>query len=245
MIALFTDLDNTMIYSAKRNIKVDKTCVEYLDGRGISYMTNTSIQTLSKLKSIEDILIIPITTRTFEQYNRISIGDFKYSLLCNGGLLLKDGIVDEEWLSDSVSIASRYINELNTSIELLKNDPDVCFEVRFVSNLFVFTKSNNPEETMSRLKHINNVSVFNQGSKVYVFPNGLSKGNAINRFKKYLDEYYIVSAGDSPLDFSMSDSSDMFLTSNKNYKGVSEDKFKIFENNIFSDDILSYVESLV
>ena len=41
MRIFFTDLDNTLIYSYKRDIGDAKRCVEVYQGREISFMTNT------------------------------------------------------------------------------------------------------------------------------------------------------------------------------------------------------------
>ena len=49
MIHFFTDLDNTIIYSYRREIGQDKVLVEEMEGRELSYMTRTSHQKLERL----------------------------------------------------------------------------------------------------------------------------------------------------------------------------------------------------
>ena len=86
MQIVHTDLDNTLIYSYKHEIGGPKTCVEIYQGREISFMTETSHRLLGQLCSKPGVLVVPTTTRTLEQYQRINlgIGVPEYALVCNG-----------------------------------------------------------------------------------------------------------------------------------------------------------------
>ena len=88
MKIFMSDLDNTLIYSYKHEIGEEKTCVEIYQDREVSYMTNRSCELLKAVT--EEILFVPTTTRTIEQYERIhlDVGIPKYALVCNGGVLL-------------------------------------------------------------------------------------------------------------------------------------------------------------
>ena len=91
MDILFTDLDNTLIYSRKTFIE-DKINVEIYNGEEISFMSKYSNELLCKLSA--HLLIVPITTRTYPQYKRINFGILPEYVLCaNGGILLKNGII--------------------------------------------------------------------------------------------------------------------------------------------------------
>ena len=96
MIRFHTDLDNTILYSYKHDIGSYKSCVEIYQGRQVSYITDKTSTLLQQLK--EKISIVPTTTRTIEQYNRIDLSVFSphYALVCNGGVLLTDGREDTE-----------------------------------------------------------------------------------------------------------------------------------------------------
>ena len=99
MNILFTDLDNTLIYSKKTDI-AEKIPVELYNGEVNSFMSKHSYELLHKLN--EMLLIVPITTRTYIQYSRIDFGfNPKYVLCANGGILLKDGIKSDEWYAKS------------------------------------------------------------------------------------------------------------------------------------------------
>ena len=94
-------------------------------------------------------LIVPTTTRTREQYERIflGIGLIKYALVCNGGVLLVDGKVDEEWYKVSKNLISNSVDELLKAVLYLESEELRKFEVRFIEELFVFTKCDKPERT--------------------------------------------------------------------------------------------------
>lgn len=94
-----TDLDRTLIYS---NRAFDNNnhfiCVEHINAKEITYMTQESIRLLHKLK--EKVMIIPVTTRSIEQFKRVTIvSDSKYAITSNGGTILKNGKILKEWKS--------------------------------------------------------------------------------------------------------------------------------------------------
>ena len=81
--------------------------------------------------------------------------------------------------------------------------PDEKFELRFLDELFIFTKCEKPEEVVEDLQAkltTKLVDVFHNGEKVYVVPVNLSKGMAVRRLRKRLQPAYIIAAGDSEFD---------------------------------------------
>ena len=182
MIAFHTDLDNTLIYSYKHDIGPRKRNVELYQGREISYITEETYHLLQLVKN--EMLIVPTTTRTLEQYQRIDlgIGPFPYALVCNGGVLLINGVPDEAWYQDSLHLVSDSREEMNLAMELLEREPRRKFELRYIEKLFIFTKCNDPETVVNDLKtslDTKYVDVFSNGEKVYVVPQTLNKGMAM------------------------------------------------------------------
>ena len=211
MMVFCTDLDNTLIYSYKHDIGEDKRCVEIYQGRAISFITQETYRLLCEVK--KQAMIVPVTTRTVEQYDRIDfgVGTFSYALTCNGGVLLIDGHEDESWYQESLKMISDSRQELLRAVELLEQEKRRSFEVRFIRELFVFTKCEEPEAVVHELKSILDVSlvdVFNNGIKVYVVPKKLSKGKAIDRFRDYIAADCVIAAGDSEFDSSMLEAAD-------------------------------------
>jgi len=214
MIVFHTDLDNTLIYSYRHDIGEQKRCVEIYQGREISFVTQETyrlLQRLSKQKS--EVLIVPTTTRTIEQYQRIDlgIGMVSYALVCNGGVLLVDGKEDTNWYRDSLERIKDSKSELDKALELLQTDTRRNFELRFIKELFVFTKCEEPEAVVGELRKMLNVDVvdvFNNGVKVYVVPKALDKGKAVERFRIYIGAEYVIAAGDSEFDIPMLEAAD-------------------------------------
>ena len=237
MIVLNTDLDNTLIYSYKHDIGEDKKCVEIYHDREISYATNTTLNLLGKVR--DKILVVPTTTRTTEQYLRIDfgLGNFKYVLTCNGGVLLVDGVEDLEWYAESKQMIEESMPIMNMAYDLMDKDPNRNFDLRFIRDLFLFTKSECPEESVQYLKEhldISFVDVFNNGIKVYVVPKKLNKGMGIQRLKNRLNADIVIAAGDSEFDIPMIECADYAMIPEE-----LQDSVNITENiDVMSNDIL-------
>lgn len=203
-----TDLDNTLIYSYKREIGEKKRCVEIYKGKEASFITEKSFRLLKGIS--EKIAVVPVTTRTVEQYQRINlgIGVPEYALTCNGGVLLKDGERDMGWYYHSLKLAEMSWDELWEAQDILKNDKDRSMEVQFIEQLFVFTKSSQPEKTVHKLREgldLNKIDIFSNGVKIYAVPKNLTKGKAVRRLKSELGINYLYEKGhDNIINFMVS-----------------------------------------
>ena len=244
MKILCTDLDNTIIYSYKHDIGNEKMNVELYKEREISFISNHTYELLKKVK--EEFLIIPTSTRTKEQYNRIDlkIGIFKYALVCNGSVLLVDGKKDKDWYEESLRLAKPSNLEVKKALEYLENDKRRTFELRYIEDLFVFTKCDEAETVVNELREYldkNLVNVFNNKEKVYVLPTSLSKGKAIERLRKYLKVEFIIAAGDSEFDISMVEAADVGLVPYgfKSEFNIKSDICEMGKEGLFSEQLLS------
>lgn len=209
---LFTDLDGTLIFSAKRK-KPGDIVVEYKNGEEISCVSARQWELLPKLKNV-----VPVTTRSMEQYLRIRFPEGfapKYAITDNGGNLLVDGAPDPEWAQWAKGITNECKDELAKMRSILEPDPDRNFELRMVDGLFLFTKSNNPEATLSRLGKSENCEAFHTGAKVYVIPRKLNKGAAAKMLlQRFLQQYFkgeVFCAGDSKMDIPLLNIADTAL----------------------------------
>lgn len=212
MIIFASDLDNTLIYSYKHNIGNKKRSVELYQLKEISFITDKTFSLLQEVK--RKALFVPVTTRSIGQYNRIDlgIGDIKYALVCNGGVLLVNGEKDLLWYNKSLELIKPSLDELKKGISILEKEPLRKFDIRFIENLFIFTKCENPQKIINNLKSrldIKLIEVLNNGEKIYILPKALSKGSAIKRFKEYINADMIISAGDGEFDISMIENSDI------------------------------------
>lgn len=206
MIVFHADLDNTIIYSYKHDIGTEKYNVENYNGREISYVTATTYHLLKRLS--HEAVIVPTSTRSVEQYERIdlNIGQLKYALVCNGGILLVDGKREEKWYKASLDLIAESREEMLRAKALLHRESTRYFELRYIEELFLFTKCNESEEVVKSLTCSLNtdlVSVLSNGEKIYVVPKELNKGRALKRFREYVGADYVMAAGDSAFDISM------------------------------------------
>ena len=248
MIYFCSDLDNTLIYSYRREIGNEKILVEVKDGKELSYMTKVSHELLKQVS--EKVELVPLTTRSLEQFSRIDFGSqvkVKYAMAANGGILLEDGKINEEWYQETKKIVEYADEELAKGMELLKKDENVCLEIKKVDGLFVYTKSHEPEETMRRLKEVLDTDVVyidNNGAKVYIFPQKLDKGSSLERFRNYVGkEHSFLAAGDSYFDIPM------LFTSDKGFCPESLDisekeHIEKLNEKVFSDAMLQRVLAL-
>lgn len=246
MVVFNTDLDNTMIFSYKHDIGKEKRNVEIYEGREISFITEKTFHLIQRVK--EKVLFVPTTTRTVEQYERIDlgIGTPKYALTCNGGVLLIDGTEDERWYQESKDLVLDAVEEMKMAITMLEQDLRRTLDVRFIKELFVFTKCEEPENVVKELRQKLDtalVDVFNTGVKVYVIPKNLSKGKALKRFRKYVKADCVIAAGDSEFDISMFDEADLAIAPWKlaDRFEVSAKTVRMPEKKVFSEEVLEYV----
>ena len=200
-LILFSDLDGTLIFSAKRK-QVGDIVIERKDGEPISCVTSRQAELLRGLANI-----IPVTTRSVEQYRRIDFAALgfspEYALCDNGGTLLVNGEIDAAWSAWSLEIVRECADELARFRELLEHDPRRSFEVRLVDGLFLFTKSADPNGTLAYPGKSELCECCATGEKVYVIPRELNKGAAVRRLAKRLGLREFAAAGDSFMDISM------------------------------------------
>lgn len=200
-LILFSDLDGTLIFSAKRK-QVGDIIVERKNGEAVSCITARQAELFPRLANV-----IPVTTRSIEQYRRIEFARFgfapRYALCDNGGTLLVDGEIDGEWSRWSREIFAECEEELSRFRELLEHDPRRSFEVRLVDGLFLFTKSAEPPDTLEYLGQGEQCESFFTGEKVYTIPKKLGKGAAVKRLAKGLELSEFAAAGDSLMDLPM------------------------------------------
>lgn len=206
----FTDLDGTLIRSASRK-RAGDIVVEYKDGCEITCISAESAAAMAGLDSI-----VPVTSRSIEQYLRIKIPGFspRYAICDNGGNLLVDGVPDNAWAAWAASIAEKYRAELKECRAMLESDSDRSFEIRLVDGLFLFTKSSNPERTLERLSSAETaLDLYNTGAKIYAIPPEFDKGAAVRRLVEVLGRRgeKIVCAGDSVMDIPMLEIADISI----------------------------------
>lgn len=211
-----SDLDQTLIYSvrSKGDIALEAMVpVERYDNRYISYMTRTAQAKLRELAG--KMHFVPVTTRIFAQYERIfGIREElrpPYAIVSNGGTVLLNGAVDQEWAEAVRSAVKDGCASHGEIAELFKRiaspewvrSNDLCDEL-FYS--IVVDRDRLPLEELEGLRaELVRLgwSYSLQGRKIYLVPEHVSKGAAITYVKQKLSAVYMYAAGDSLLDESL------------------------------------------
>lgn len=246
MITLLSDLDNTLIYSHRYTIPGEKIAVEYLNGREQSYMTR---KTFEYLRSAIWLHILPITTRTEEQYKRLQFPmelGINMAIVCNGGKLLINNIEDKEWTDKSCRVSARMKDELEKAAGILRADLDGSI-LHHPEPYMYYAKCKSPgliSEEIRRLVDEQNVTAFYDTHKVYLFAACISKGDAVQRLVERFDIQRTVAVGDGVADITMLDAADYAFASGNIYDKTSCVNRMRMNGLFISDQICNAIEQL-
>lgn len=202
------DLDQTVVYSRRAGGEAGPSqVVEHLDGEPLSSMTVGAVHAYAALAARH--VVVPVTTRTVAQYERIELpAPAPYAVCANGGVLLVHGARDADWARwvRTVCAASAPLADVQARVEAVAGQPWVRL-VRAAEELFVYLVAHSRAELpvpwlaalTAELAALGwGVSV--QGRKVYAVPTGLSKAAAVARLASQLGTEVLLAAGDSLLD---------------------------------------------
>lgn len=207
-----TDLDRTIIFSSGflEKCEEETICIEKYKENLVSHMTIKSINALENLKKKENLYIIPVTTRSTEQYLRVStVQDCVYAITSNGGVILYKKEIFKPWKNHIDIILDKYKNEFPKILELM-NSYSHFFkkEARIVDDMFLFAKLIYNEKDMKFFVSEISKKIDNskwrftlQGQKFYIIPREITKENALLFLKNYLNENKMVVSGDGKLDY--------------------------------------------
>lgn len=205
-----TDLDRTMIFShrfIKEQVPVSGyTLVEKKDDKEISYMSDKVISKLHDLNKNKHVTIVPVTTRSIQEFERINLGiKTRFAIVSNGGTILEYGKPMKDW--------EEYIREQINRFDLIDCALDmaelasVSRESKFIDNKYIFNKTTNPEvydfEIGSLIGKYPDLTFVRQKNKVYAIPKCFSKAIALRWLQNRLGCDKLVASGDSELDLPM------------------------------------------
>ncbi|MFD7815587.1 HAD family hydrolase [Streptomyces sp. NPDC059785] len=210
-----SDLDRTLIYSAAAlALTVPDAgaprllCVEVYEGKPLSYLTETAAGLLARLG--EAACFVPTTTRTREQYGRISLPGPPpaYAICANGGHLLVDGVSDPDW---HAGVTERLASECAPLAEVQDHlaataDPAWLRKRRVAEDLFAYLVVERDLLPAHWLKELavwaenRGWTVSLQGRKVYAVPKPLTKSAAVREVARRTGAGLTLAAGDSLLD---------------------------------------------
>ncbi|MFI6871189.1 HAD family hydrolase [Nocardia sp. NPDC050406] len=216
-----TDLDRTMIYSrnafgADANLRT--VCVEHLEGAPLSFMTTTAAQRMRTLT--EPAAVVPTTTRTIKQFNRIRLpgAPWRYAVTSNGGNILVNGVPDMRWRIDldaEVRAASATLSEVSAELRG-RIDDSWATKFRIADHLFCYLVVKPklvPADFLAEWDswcQARGWSASQQGRKIYTMPKVVCKSRAVAEVRRRLTESgeldtsaTYLAAGDGALDAEM------------------------------------------
>lgn len=205
-----TDMDRTMIFSHRFIEEYPPvsqyTLTEKVNGVEISYMSNKVRSRLHDLNKNKHVIVVPVTTRSIEEFERINLGTkTRYAIVSNGGTILEYGKPMEDW--------EKYINDNIDRFELADCALDMTEmsstirESKFIDNKYIFNKTDNPAlydtEVASLIAKYTNINFVRQKNKIYAIPKCFSKAIALRWLQNKLGCDKLVASGDSELDLPM------------------------------------------
>jgi hypothetical protein len=212
------DLDRTLIYSARAlglppdgSVAPRLAVAELYEGEPLSYLTRDAESMLEALAAAA--VLVPTTTRTRAQYDRIRLLDGipAYAITTNGGQLLVDGVPDADWAG---VVAQRLASSCAPLAEVVDHlakvsDPLWTRKRRVAEDVFAYLVVERAEMPGGFVADLDGwcaergwtVSV--QGRKVYCVPGPLTKAAAVDHVRERSGATWTLAAGDSLLDAEM------------------------------------------
>ena len=218
-----SDLDSTLIYSSRHCRLINDDELLAVDFYNNNYSSITKSMHLSLQHINENLLFIPVTTRSKKEYKRIKyLYDGvkpKYAIVANGGIILKDGVELMAW-ADIVSNKIKEITSVENMIKLCGFflESDVVKSYKTCEGLFIYSildedklanlLSNNDIDSdyFEALRFFcskHNYNMSKQGRKIYIVPNCINKYDPINFIMQLENINILIAAGDSLLDYPM------------------------------------------
>lgn len=210
-----------MIYSRNAfstTSEVATVCVEHLEGAPLSFMTTAAALRMQSLT--EPAAVIPTTTRTIKQFNRIQLpgAPWRYAITSNGGNILVDGVPDMRWRIDidaQVRAGGATLSEVSAELRSRIDDSWVT-KFRIADHLFcylVVKPKAVPEDFLAEWDawcRARGWSASQQGRKIYTMPQAVCKSYAVAEVRRRLLESgelasgaMTLAAGDGALDAEM------------------------------------------
>lgn len=248
MKTFFSDLDNTLIFSHRKKGVGDKILVEYLNGKEQSYMPAELARLLT---NNQEIMLVPVTTRSIEQYIRIhglsEIVHNEHALICNGGVLLIDGSVDDEWLRESNELSRIQSLEVQKALKKVQEDGkatklNVLQDFMFY---FVCDDIDNYYCYLKKVVNLNDVFLEKDSKKIYVIASNINKGACVKRYIRRFGVKDFFTAGDSKFDISMLELESKAIASAELQGYLRNNKVTYSECEFLFQDICSLINNIV
>lgn len=211
---LATDLDRTLIYSERflETVKTSYQQIEIYQDRPISYISLKALMLLDKLARCAHI--VPVTTRSLEQYHRIEVfkGNRKPEIYVvnNGGTIYYQGKEDEAWSNQIKAqikampvgyeeALAAFLSQYKGPVERYKKSDDLIWLVLGDASHIDFEAVKVFEKQYAESGWRIDVN----GRKIYLYPHFINKWAAVRYIKEHYWQEEVIAAGDSLFDYEM------------------------------------------
>jgi hypothetical protein len=244
---LFTDLDNTLLYSHRHSTPEPKRWVEQLQGKPQGFLTESTHRFFARQ---EWLSVVPVTTRTPTQFARLAgmVQGFGWrdALVCNGAILLRDGQADPAWQAESEARSAAEQPAFDAAYALAcalaGAENLVC-----VPPFLFYVKAQEPEAVLHSLQAQADTSqlvLLGDRRKVYCFPRSLDKGQAIRRYRARFGLGACIAAGDSAFDLPMLEAADHCFCPGAIAGQVANPNKTVCRDGLFSNLLCAGLEAL-
>ena len=224
-----SDLDGTLIFP--QNFLSLHYCDDEIfaveDGKDKSYMSRLVHNKLIELSNVKNLRIVPVTMRSKYEYDKLSLKAFniEYSITSNGGRIYKNNNILDSWkeeVQDNIDFIHQYrIMSRLTYSGYFRNinivDDSFIMARRIGKSLEIENEIIN--EILDTYKEYRLNLWYD---KVYLIPDIVKKGNALNHLRKVLEEDVVMACGDSDLDIDMLEVADIKVV--PDHTTISSDK---------------------
>lgn len=228
-----TDLDHTMTYSlASMDLPNDMPSdtllrvIELYQNKPLSHTTSLAYLNLELINNFATL--VPMTTRTEEQLNRVKMPGTlpsnhggkvpQYAVTTNGAKILVNGIPDASWhdriISDFEDDSVASIKDVGSYLHRFAGEPWLN-SIRHAESMFLYMTVN-PDLMPNHLKLDlaqwmleRNWEMSDQGKKIYFIPHFVNKGRAFLEVVSRLGSDYTMTSGDSSMDAQLLDIADL------------------------------------
>ena len=241
---LFMDIDNTILFSKNCDRIDGDVCTEYRLGKEQGFMLEELVNVIYNIEAVshKDVYIIPLTTRSVEQYFRTTLADdCRYGITTCGGELFRFRKPVVKWMTEQKEKMYPIANYIYDTFNYLnKHCGDGASFCRIVDGYYVFLRSEDKDkikelEDTVKLSNeqeglMKDIDIVNTGTKLTILPSFLNKGYAVDKFIKEfkdIEGYQEVETwgfGDSIFDVPMLNKVDHVMCSRELLKDIKGDK---------------------
>lgn len=239
MMTFCSDVDGTLIYYVNRLMEFPEWVLLQCKNQ---FMTKESYRLLQEVR--QKVEFIPVTARSVEKYREIAedLGNPNFALVCNGAVLLANGGVVTEWLQESKALAEKSEEDFDKAIAFCKKQSSVK-KITWEQGVRILITTSNTRKLREKLTaslELKTVDLWIAGSVLEVVPKGLTKGEAVRRWREQFAPKFLLAAGNGEIDFTMAEYADVFLAPETLARKVNTSNVKVVQG-IFSDGVLREV----